>query len=98
MVKYIHNSWLATKVAFFHEIYSKLPPEVDYDEVTDILGMFPNIGASHMKAPNEEGLLGYGGACFPKDTRALLFTGLFFKSPFSILSEVVSTNERIKNA
>ena len=72
MVKYIHNSWLATKVAFFHEIYSKLPPEVDYDEVTDILGMFPNIGASHMKAPNEEGLLGYGGACFPKDVEAIL--------------------------
>ena len=45
MVKYIHNSWLATKVAFLK--YSKLPPEVDYDEVTDILGMFPNIGASH---------------------------------------------------
>ena len=51
-----------------------------------------------MQIPGPDGERGFGGACFPKDTRALLFTGLFFKSPFSILSEVVSTNERIKNA
>jgi len=33
-----------------------------------------------------------------KGTKALLYTGLFYKAPFSILSEAVSTNERIRNA
>ena len=51
-----------------------------------------------MKVPGPDGEKGFGGACFPKDTKALLYTGLFYKAPFSILSEAVSTNERIRNA
>lgn len=91
MIKYIHNSWLATKVAFFHELYLNLPPEMDYNEITDILGMFPNIGSSHMKAPNDDGQLGYGGACFPKDVEAIL------KSlDHSILKQVHDTNYWLK--
>jgi UDP-N-acetyl-D-mannosaminuronate dehydrogenase len=69
MVKYVHNSWLATKVAFFHEVYSKTHEfDYNYDKMTDILGTFENIGPSHMKAENEKGTLGFSGHCFPKDT------------------------------
>ena len=71
MTKYVHNAFLATKVAWFHELYAGLPHGVDYDEMTNTLAMFERVGTSHMKAPNADGQLGYGGACFPKDVKAL---------------------------
>ena len=99
MTKYLRNSFLATKVAFFNEVYDFCQMNnLEYDKIKELVGMDERITTSHMQIPGPDGERGFGGACFPKDTRALLFTGLFFKSPFSILSEVVSTNERIKNA
>lgn len=71
MIKYTHNAFLATKVAWFHELYANLPMDIDFNTMTDTLAMFERIGTSHMKAPNAEGNLGYSGACFPKDVKAL---------------------------
>ena len=48
-----------------HELYKNLP-EVDYDTLIATLGLFERVGNSHMQAPNADGKLGYGGACFPK--------------------------------
>ncbi len=70
MVKYTHNAWLATKVTFFHSLSQSMPGHSNYNEMTDILAKFPNIGPSHMKVPNAEGGLGYSGFCFPKDMNA----------------------------
>lgn len=91
MVKYVHNSWLATKVAFFHELFKVGPDHIDYNNLTDILAKFPNIGPSHMKAPNDVGGLGYDGACFPKDVLALLHI-----MPHTILKQVHDTNTKLK--
>lgn len=71
MIKYAHNAFLATKVAWFHELYANLPPEVDFNTMINSLGCFERIGSSHMQAPNSQGKLGYSGACFPKDVKAL---------------------------
>lgn len=71
-IKYVHNSWLATKVAFFHELYAKLPDDIHFYDLTDALAQFPHVGPSHMSAPNHEGKLGYSGACFPKDVSAMI--------------------------
>ena len=49
-----------------------MPEHGNFEELTDILAGFENIGPSHMKAPNEDGELGYAGACFPKDVDAIL--------------------------
>lgn len=70
MVKYTHNVWLATKVAFFHKLSTQMPGLSDYNEMTRILAQFPNIGSSHMGVPNADGGLGFGGGCFPKDIAA----------------------------
>ena len=66
MVKYIYNCFLATKVAVFHEIYSKLDSSFNYHSIINTLADFENIGPSHMKVKN----LGYDGSCFPKDMEA----------------------------
>jgi len=91
MVKYVHNTWLATKVAFFHEVYSKTTEfDYNYSTMTDILADFENVGPSHMKAENENGTLGFSGYCFPKDTLAFHeFTGS------SILKQVIDTNNEL---
>jgi UDP-glucose 6-dehydrogenase len=82
---------LATKVAFFHELFKVGPDHIDYNNLTDILAKFPNIGPSHMKAPNDVGGLGYDGACFPKDVLALLHI-----MPHTILKQVHDTNTKLK--
>ena len=92
MVKYVHNTWLATKVAFFHEIFSKLDKSYNHDSMIEILSMFENIGPSHMQAPNDEGKLGYGGHCFPKDTQAFLEY-----SNSEILERVIEVNNKLRD-
>lgn len=90
MIKYTHNAWLATKVAFFHELFENLPEGTNYSTLTSTLGKMKNIGSSHMIAPGFEGTLGYAGACFPKDVKAL--TNLL---DHSILEQVKVTNKRL---
>lgn len=88
MVKYMHNVWLAMKVAFFHEVYS-LDLAYDHNEMIDILSKFENIGPSHMAI--QEGL-GFGGHCFPKDTEAFYeFSGS------EILKKVIEVNNSLRN-
>ena len=36
----------------------------------------------------------YGGSCFPKDTKALTFTGALFKTDLSIIKSVIKSNEK----
>jgi UDPglucose 6-dehydrogenase len=87
MIKYVHNGWLATKVAFFHELFQNGPKDMHYGTVTTTLARMPTIGATHMIVPNLDGTLGYGGNCFPKDIKAL--TNVL---EHSILNTVNSTN------
>jgi UDPglucose 6-dehydrogenase len=98
LTKYLRNSFLATKVAFFNEVYDFCQiTNIDYNNVAEMVGMDDRITRSHMQIPGPDGERGFGGACFPKDTMALLLTGLYYKTPFSILRQVVESNKRIKN-
>lgn len=93
MVKYAHNNWLALKVAFFHELYYNMGTQYNHNDLIKILAGNSNIGPSHMQAPNDEGLLGFGGHCFPKDTEAFLaFTGS------EIIEQAIETNNKLRNA
>ena len=92
-IKYVHNSWLATKVAFFHDLYVNLPEDIHYYDLTDALAEFPHVGPSHMQAPNHDGKLGYSGACFPKDVSAMIN----FCPDLKILPHVHSVNDELQN-
>jgi UDP-glucose 6-dehydrogenase len=91
MTKYVHNNWLALKVAFFHELYYNMGNEYNHESMINILSKFENIGPSHMAAPNDEGKLGYGGHCFPKDTEAF-----FDFSNSEIIKQVIETNKNLR--
>lgn len=67
LIKYASNAFLAMKISFANEI-ANLCDTVDADVTTVMkgVGMDARIGSSFLNAG-----IGYGGSCFPKDTRAL---------------------------
>jgi len=86
LVKYVYNCWLATKVAFFHELSMKLDKSYDLNSITNTLAQFKNIGPSHMKVMK----LGYDGSCFPKDMDAFAeFTDS------EILKKIIEVNNNL---
>merc|ERR1712051_32193 len=73
MVKYVTNSFLATKVSFANEMYEICNGlDVDWDKVIEYACYDERLGKSHWSVPGPDGELGYGGHCFPKDVKALI--------------------------
>jgi UDPglucose 6-dehydrogenase len=73
MMKIWCNSFYSIKIQIFNEIYhhsKKL--NVDFDTVKTMMLNNGWIHPMHTQVPGPDGYLGYGGACFPKDTNALL--------------------------
>jgi UDPglucose 6-dehydrogenase len=100
MIKYTANSFLASKTAFFNQIFDICEKAgLDYDIVRHIVTQDPRIGSSHTLVPGSDTQRGFGGACFPKDTEALVHWTNTIDQPFTILEEVVRYNKQIrKNA
>lgn len=73
LVKYIVNSFLATKVVFMNEM-AELSESLGYDwnKLCGALELESRLGSSHMQVPGPDGFRGFGGACFPKDTIAAI--------------------------
>jgi UDPglucose 6-dehydrogenase len=73
IIKYTANTFLSVKVVFMNEIKQLCDKiSVDYDTIKDSLRLDSRIGSTHLDVPGYDGLLGYGGSCFPKDMSALL--------------------------
>ena len=73
MVKYVTNTFLATKVSFANEMYQICEYlDIDYDKVIEYAKHDDRLGYSHWNVPGPDGDLGYGGHCFPKDVKALI--------------------------
>lgn len=73
LAKYTINTFMATKVIFMNELAELAANlDCDYNLVTNMVKADPRIGKSHMQVPGPDGAFGFGGACFPKDTSALL--------------------------
>ena len=69
--KYVHNCFLAVKVSFFNEIYEFCQAsDIEYRDVLMAALSQHMIGINHTQVPGPDGLKGYGGTCFPKDTHA----------------------------
>lgn len=93
LTKYLRNSFLATKVAFFNEVYDMCKVAgIDYNSVKHLVGIDERITDSHMQVPGPDGERGFGGACFPKDTKALLHSANEFNCSLPILSTAIKSN------
>ena len=99
LVKYSINTFLASKVIFFnqlYDIYQALNSDIKWDEFITMINSDKRIGESHMDVPGHDGRLGFGGACFPKDTTALLSLSKDIDKEFSLLKEVIRINNNIR--
>jgi UDPglucose 6-dehydrogenase len=92
MIKYASNAFLAVKITFINEI-ANLCEQVGADvrDVAKGMGRDGRIGAKFLH-PGP----GYGGSCFPKDTRALARTGRDNGEPLSIIEAAINANDRQK--
>jgi len=73
LVKYVCNTFFATKISFLNEM--KLISEkvgANWEDVIESLIRDGRVGNSHLNVPGPDGKLGFGGSCFPKDLMALI--------------------------
>ena len=100
-VKYIINSFLATKVTFFNEFYELFKSseaKEDWSRLTEIISIDDRIGKSHMDVPGHDGRHGFGGACLPKDSKAIVKYAEEVKADLKVLKEVIKTNNKIRSS
>jgi UDPglucose 6-dehydrogenase len=93
LIKYASNAFLATKISFINEI-AMLCDRLGCDvyNVARAMGLDKRIGPEFLH-PGP----GFGGSCFPKDTRALLHLANRIECDFKIVHAVIDVNERQKD-
>ena len=88
LIKYASNAFLATKISYINEISNLCEKvNVDVEDVSIGMGLDERIGSRFLR-PGP----GYGGSCFPKDTRAILETAKKFNTKLTIVNSTVKSN------
>ena len=89
LIKYAANAFLATKITFINEIANLCDAiGCDVHDVARGMGMDNRIGRKFLH-PGP----GYGGSCFPKDTRAFTKVGDKFGVETSVVDAVIKAND-----
>lgn len=92
MIKYAANAFLAIKVSFINEVADLCEAiNADVRDVATGIGLDNRIGTAFLRAGP-----GWGGSCFPKDTRALLSTARDLGMPARIVAAAIEANEKRK--
>jgi len=92
LIKYASNAFLATKISFINEL-SELCEKVDADiqQVAKGMGMDGRIGPKFLHVGP-----GYGGSCFPKDTKAIVKIGDEHDCSLGIIKATIAANDKQK--
>lgn len=90
MIKYASNAFLATKISFINEI-SNICERIgaNVEDVALGMGQDSRIGTQFLNAG-----IGYGGSCFPKDTKALVQIAGNVEYDFELLKGVIHVNQK----
>jgi UDPglucose 6-dehydrogenase len=92
MIKYANNAFLALKITFINEVANLCEKTgADVQDVARAMGRDGRIGSKFLH-PGP----GYGGSCFPKDTRALAKTGRDYGESLSLVETAIAANEQQK--
>lgn len=90
VIKYAANAFLAVKISYINEIADLCEVVgADVERVATAIGMDHRIGAAFLRAGP-----GWGGSCFPKDTRALKAMAAEHVVPLRILEAAIEANAR----
>lgn len=94
IIKYAANAFLAMKVTFINEVADLCEKTGgNVQDVARAIGMDNRIGSKFLHAGP-----GFGGSCFPKDTRAYAATGRKMDAPQTLIEQVVTVNEQRKRS
>jgi UDPglucose 6-dehydrogenase len=94
VIKYASNAFLATKISFINEMADFCEATgAEISDVADAIGLDRRIGRSFLNAGP-----GYGGSCFPKDSRALLSTAQRHQVSLRIVESSIAVNEARKKS
>lgn len=92
MIKYASNDFLALKISYINEIANLCEIiGADVEEVAKGMGFDSRIGSKFLHAG-----IGYGGSCFPKDTKALHWLGNFHDYEMKTIKAAIEVNEQQK--
>lgn len=101
MIKYSINTFLSTKVIFFNQIFNifkSLSNEKNWEQFVKIISKDKRIGSSHLSVPGHDGRYGFGGACLPKDSSALINYASSIDESLTLLEKSVEINNSIRSA
>lgn len=93
LVKYVCNTYFATKVSFLNEM--KMVSDkvgANWDQVIEGFVRDGRVGHSHTQVPGPDGKHGFGGSCFPKDIQAMINFGHTIGLNLSVLEGAWETN------
>ncbi|EQD48710.1 UDP-glucose 6-dehydrogenase, partial [mine drainage metagenome] len=90
LIKYASNAFLATKISFINEIANLCEkiPGADVDVIATGMGLDKRIAPYFLKAG-----IGFGGSCFPKDTKAIISYAEELGVQLGIIEAAVKANE-----
>ncbi len=92
MIKYASNDFLALKISYINEIANLCEiVGADIEDVAKGMGYDGRIGSKFLNAG-----IGYGGSCFPKDTKALHWLGNYYDYEIKTVKAAIEANENQK--
>lgn len=92
MIKYASNDFLALKISYINEIANLCEiVGANVEDVAKGMGFDPRIGNKFLRAG-----IGYGGSCFPKDTKALHWLANFHDYELKTIKAAIEVNENQK--
>ncbi|MCL1916759.1 MAG: UDP-glucose/GDP-mannose dehydrogenase family protein [Peptococcaceae bacterium] len=92
MIKYASNDFLAMKISYINEIANLCEiVGADVETVSLGMGLDPRIGQQYLRPGT-----GYGGSCFPKDTKALHWLARFHDYELKTIKATIEVNETQK--
>lgn len=92
MIKYASNDFLALKISYINEIANLCEiVGADVEDVAKGMGYDSRIGDKFLKSG-----IGYGGSCFPKDTKALSWLASFNDNEIKTIKAAIEVNESQK--
>lgn len=99
-IKYTINTFLATKVTFFNELFNLFKnsgAKDTWQNFINAVSIDKRIGKSHMQVPGSDNKFGYGGKCFPKDSQAFLNYSDLKGNNLKLLKKSIKINKKIRN-
>ena len=93
MAKYAANAFLAMKITFINQMADLCEvTQANVNDVAKIMGLDQRIGSKFLRAGP-----GYGGSCFPKDTRALAETARSLGVELGLVRQTMDYNDARKH-